>query len=275
MSARLRVTILGCGSSGGVPRVGNDWGVCDPSNPRNERTRCSLLVERYEGAYDHESATVILVDTSPDLRVQLNRAKVTHIDGLLYTHDHADQCHGIDDLRALVYAQKRRIPTWMDKPTAHSLLNRFSYIFQTPQSSKYPSLLDFHPMPGAGSFVEVDGRGGKIGVQVLAQNHGDIDSLGFRFGGVAYCNDCKILPPPTLKACAGVDLFIVDALRDLPHPSHANVAEAIAWIDEVKPREAILTNMHIDLDYEALLARLPKNIVPAYDNLVWDRAIAD
>jgi phosphoribosyl 1,2-cyclic phosphate phosphodiesterase len=270
MSARLRVTVLGCGSSGGVPRVGNEWGACDPNDPRNARTRCSLLVERYEGAYSHESATVVLIDTSPDMRVQLNAARVSHIDGLLYTHDHADQTHGIDDLRALVYNQRKRIPTWMDVPTASSLLVRFGYIFETPKGSSYPSLLEYRPMPDAGQWISIEGPGGTLDFQVLAQNHGDIDSLGFRFGPVAYCNDCKVLPQATLDACVGADLFIVDALRDTLHPSHANVAQALDWIEAVKPKHAILTNMHIDLDYAELSARLPEGVEPAVDGLVWD-----
>jgi phosphoribosyl 1,2-cyclic phosphate phosphodiesterase len=270
MSGRVRVTILGCGSSGGVPRVGNDWGACDPNDPRNARTRCSILVERYDGVYAHETATVVLIDTSPDLRVQLNRAHVWHIDGLLYTHDHADQTHGIDDLRALVYNQRKRIPTWMDDATAVSLLVRFGYIFETPKGSNYPSLLDYKPMPLPGQSVSIDGPGGTLDFQVLAQNHGDIDSLGFRFGPVAYCNDCKTLPRPTLEACKGVDVFIVDALRDILHPSHATVEQALEWINEIRPSEAILTNMHIDLDYSELAARLPTHVVPAIDGLVWD-----
>jgi phosphoribosyl 1,2-cyclic phosphate phosphodiesterase len=270
MSGRIRVTILGCGSSGGVPRVGNEWGACDPLDPRNERTRCSILVERYEGTYGHETSTVVLIDTSPDLRVQLNRAGVTRIDGLLYTHDHADQSHGIDDLRALVYNNRKRIPTWMDEATATSLLVRFGYIFQTPKGSSYPSLLDYTPMPEPGEYVYVHGPGGTLDFQVLAQNHGDIDSLGFRFGPVAYCNDCKTLPPQTLEACKGVDVFIVDALRHMIHPSHATVEQALEWIDEIKPRHAILTNMHTDLDYRELSAQLPAGVVPAVDGLVWD-----
>jgi phosphoribosyl 1,2-cyclic phosphate phosphodiesterase len=270
MSGRVRVTLLGCGSSGGVPRVGNEWGVCDPNDPRNNRTRCSLLAEYYQGSYHHDTSTVVLIDTSPDLRVQLNRAGVSHIDGLLYTHDHADQTHGVDDLRALVYNQRKRIPTWMDGPTSSSLLRRFGYIFETPQGSSYPALLDYRPMPAHGAYVTIDGAGGALDFQVLAQRHGDIDSLGFRFGRVAYCNDCNILPDATLKACEGTDLFIVDALRDTTHPSHANVAQALSWIETIKPKHAILTNMHIDLDYTELSARLPAGVEPAVDGLVWD-----
>ena len=273
MSGRVRVTILGCGSSGGVPREGNEWGACDPTDPRNRRTRCSLLVERYDGEYSHETSTVVLIDTSPDLREQLLAARVTHIDGLLYTHDHADQSHGIDDLRAIVYNQRKRIPTWMDDATAGSLLVRFGYIFKTPEGSSYPALLDYVAMPKAGGNVRVEGTGGVLDFEVLAQNHGDIDSLGFRFGPVAYCNDCKSLPETSLKACLGADVFIVDALRDTLHPSHANVAQALEWIEFIQPNEAILTNMHIDLDYHELSSRLPAGVVPAVDGLVWDGAI--
>jgi phosphoribosyl 1,2-cyclic phosphate phosphodiesterase len=274
MSNRLRVTVLGCGSSGGVPRVGNDWGVCDPTDPRNARSRCSLLVEQYQGDYDHDRATVVLIDTSPDLRTQLNASRVRHIDGLLYTHDHADQTHGIDDLRALVYGQQKRIPTWMDNATASSLLTRFGYIFKTPVGSNYPALLDYIAMPPPFETVTIVGAGGPISFQILPQNHGDIDSLGFRFGSVAYCNDCKTLPKETLAACQDLDLFIVDALRDTLHPSHANVAQALAWIETLKPQHAILTNMHVDLDYAALSERLPIGVEPAFDGLVWDGAVS-
>jgi phosphoribosyl 1,2-cyclic phosphate phosphodiesterase len=273
VSGRVRITILGCGSSGGVPRVGNEWGACDPSDPRNRRMRCSLLVEYYQGTYSHETSTVILIDTSPDLREQLLATQVSHIDGLLYTHDHADQSHGIDDLRALVYYQRKRIPTYMDDYTAKSLLVRFAYIFKTPEGSSYPALLDYLPMPLPGDSVTIDGPGGPLDFKVLAQNHGDIDSLGFRFGPVAYCNDCKLLPDASLAACEGVDLFIVDALRDTLHPSHANVAQALEWIETVKPKHAILTNMHIDLDYVELSARLPAGVVPAIDGLFWDGVV--
>lgn len=273
MTGRVRVTILGCGSSGGVPRVGNEWGACDQNDPRNRRTRCSILVERYEGVYAHENSTVVLIDTSPDLREQLLAARVSHIDALLYTHDHADQSHGIDDLRALVYNQRKRIPTYMDDVTANSLLARFGYIFQTPKGSSYPALLEYISMPACGETVRVEGVGGALNFQVLAQNHGDIDSLGFRFGPVAYCNDCKILPESTLAACIGVDLFIVDALRDTLHPSHATVAQALEWVGIIKPTRAVLTNMHIDLDFEELSRRLPAEVAPAVDGLVWDGAL--
>jgi phosphoribosyl 1,2-cyclic phosphate phosphodiesterase len=271
--ARVRVTILGCGSSGGVPRVGGDWGVCDPSDPRNYRTRCSLLVEAYQGTYSHETSTVVLIDTSPDLRAQLLAAKVTHIDALLYTHDHADQCHGIDDLRAIVYHQRRRIPAFMDANTTKSLKGRFGYIFETPAGSLYPAIMDADAMPDPGQVLQINGAGGAIGFEVLAQNHGDIDSLGFRFGSVAYCNDCKHLPQASLAACHGLDLFIVDALRYTPHPSHAHLDQSLAWIDTLKPKQAVLTNMHLDLDYQTLCDTLPNGVIPAYDGLYFDLSV--
>lgn len=272
-ATRAKVTILGCGSSGGVPRVGGDWGACDPTDPRNYRTRCSLLVEAYQGTYSHETSTCVLVDTSPDLRTQLLAAQVSHIDALLYTHDHADQSHGIDDLRALVYLQRKRIPTYMDDVTKRQLVTRFGYIFETPPGSHYPALLDACQMPLPGQVLTIHGPGGALDVQILAQNHGDIDSLGFRFGPVAYCNDCKILPDASLAACQGVEVFIVDALRHIPHPSHAHLEQSMAWIEIVKPKQAILTNLHIDLDYAALAASLPDHIVPAVDGLVVDVAL--
>jgi phosphoribosyl 1,2-cyclic phosphate phosphodiesterase len=272
-ATHLRVTILGCGSSGGVPRVGGEWGACDPQDPRNCRTRCSLLVEAYQGTYSHETSTVVLIDTSPDLRTQLLRAKVSHVDALLYSHDHADQSHGIDDLRAIVYHQRKRIPTFMDEVTQYNLVRRFGYIFETPPGSHYPALLDALTMPLPGEILTVRGPGGALDVQILAQNHGEIDSLGFRFGRVAYCNDCKILPQESLDSCKGVEYFIVDALRHTPHPSHAHLELSLAWIEAVQPKQAILTNMHIDLDYAALEASLPEHIVPAVDGLMLESVI--
>lgn len=272
-ATHVRVTILGCGSSGGVPRVGGEWGACDPNDPRNYRTRCSLLVEAYQGTYSHETSTVVLIDTSPDLRTQFLAAKVSHVDALLYTHDHADQSHGIDDLRAIVYHQRKRIPTFMDAVTRENLVRRFGYIFETPPGSHYPALLDAQDMPLPGETLTILGPGGSLDFQILAQNHGDIDSLGFRFGPVAYCNDCKILPQESLDACKGAEVFIVDALRHTPHPSHAHLELSLEWIAEIQPKQAILTNMHIDLDYATLAACLPEHIIPAVDGMVVEVAI--
>jgi phosphoribosyl 1,2-cyclic phosphate phosphodiesterase len=269
----LRVTILGCGSSGGVPRVGGpggaEWGACNPNDPRNRRSRCGLLVEQFIGTYDPERVTSVLIDTSPDLRTQLLGAGVRRVDGVLFTHDHADQTHGIDDLRPVVYAMGRRPKAFLDAPTRDSLFRRFGYIFETPPGSDYPALLDAVPMVPLQSIV-VEGPGGTIEALPLPQVHGSIDSLGFRIGPIAYCNDCSALPDATLAACEGAEVFIVDALRDRPHPSHAHVAQSLAWIARVKPHRAVLTNMHIDLDFAELSARLPKGVEPAVDGWRWE-----
>lgn len=264
MSEHVELTILGCGSSGGVPRADGDWGACDPDEPRNRRTRCGLLVSRV----GPDGVTRVLVDTSPDLRAQLLAAAPGHIDAVFYTHDHADQTHGIDDLRALVYRQGRRIPAWMDSATRSALTKRFGYIFETPPGSSYPALLDARDMPPTGTEIVAHGAGGPIAARILGQRHGDIESLGFHFGNFAYCNDCSELPEETLNACEGVDLFVVDCLRDRPHPSHAHFDLAMDWIARVRPRRAILTNLHVDLDYRALKARLPSHVEPAFDGMV-------
>jgi phosphoribosyl 1,2-cyclic phosphate phosphodiesterase len=266
----LTVTILGCGSSGGVPRIDGDWGACDPADPRNRRTRCGLLVQRWTSQSREGTPTTVLIDTSPDLREQLLKAGVTRIDGILYTHDHADQTHGIDDVRAIVYAMGERIQCWMDEPTTANLTARFGYIFESAPGSGYPALMEARPMPQAGETITVNGPGGPVRGLVLAQQHGNIPSLGFRFGPVAYCNDASDLPAATLAACNGVDVLIVDALRYKPHPSHAHVAKALDWIAQVQPARAVLTNLHIDLDYATLAAELPEGVEPAVDGWRWE-----
>jgi phosphoribosyl 1,2-cyclic phosphate phosphodiesterase len=266
----LRVTILGCGSSGGVPRIDGDWGACNPADPRNRRTRCGLLVERWAGADKAGEPTIVLVDTSPDLREQLLRAEVRRVHGIVYTHDHADQTHGIDDVRAIVYAQGARIPAWLDRPTRAGLMARFGYIFETPPGSAYPPLLEARPMPQPGEAVLVDGPGGPVRALVMVQVHGDIPSLGFRFGPVSYCNDVSALPPETIAAASGSSLLIVDALRYRPHPSHAHLEQALAWIEAIRPGHAVLTNLHVDFDYARLAAELPEGVEPAVDGWTWE-----
>ena len=257
----LTVTILGCASSGGVPRPALGWGACDPANPKNRRRRCSLLVER--GA---ERRTRVLVDTSPDLREQLLDAKADWVDGLFFTHEHADHTHGIDDLRSLFIHRRRRIDAYVDEATARVLLDRFGYCFASPPGSSYPPILTEHRIV-PGTPVMVDGEGGPVAVLPFLQDHGDLPSLGFRFGPVAYSSDLVDLPDASIEALAGLDLWIVDALRYKPHPSHFSVDDALAWIERIKPRRAILTNMHADLDYAELKARLPAHIEPAFDGM--------
>jgi phosphoribosyl 1,2-cyclic phosphate phosphodiesterase len=262
MSTR-RITILGCGSSGGVPRVDGDWGACDPLEPRNRRTRCSLLIEQWLGDAEHGDATTVLIDTSPDIRQQLLTARVKRIDAILYSHDHADQAHGIDDVRALAYRMRRRIPAYMDEATQRTLESRFRYIFHG--EGGYPPILEPHATLVPGRVTTIEGPGGAIGLMPLDQDHGHIRSLGFRFGDVAYSNDTVGLPPETLAALEGVDLWIVDALRYTPHPSHAHLDRTLGWIEAVRPRRAILTNMHIDMDYATLKSTLPPGVEPAHD----------
>ena len=259
----LRVTVLGCGSSGGVPRIDGDWGVCDPSNPKNARLRCSLLIERLSG----EGVTRVVIDTSPDFRRQMLDARVDRLDAVVYSHDHADQTHGIDDLRAFVYRARKRMPVYLDEATFARLSERFGYCF-TASSSGYPAILEPHVVLQPSKELDIDGPGGQIRLTPLLQDHGTMPSLGFRIGPVGYCNDCVRLPEETLSALEGVDVFIVDALRYDPHPTHAHLAQALAWIDRVRPRQAYLTNLHIDMDYETLRRELPEGVAPAHDGLV-------
>ncbi|MGZ2257056.1 MBL fold metallo-hydrolase [Roseobacter sp. A03A-229] len=258
--ATLRVTILGCGSSGGVPRLGGHWGDCDPKNPRNRRQRCSLLVER-ESA---EGTTTVLIDTSPDLRNQLLTAGVGRLDAVIYTHAHADHVHGIDDLRMIVFNMRARLPVWADPPTRAALMERFAYAFVQPEGSTYPPILDMHLIEGD---VTIDGAGGPITFSPFQVAHGGMDALGFRIGDLAYLPDVAQIPEAAWPALANLDCWIVDALRRDPHPTHAHLARTLEWIAEVQPKRAVLTNMHIDLDYETVNAETPDHIEPAYDGL--------
>jgi phosphoribosyl 1,2-cyclic phosphate phosphodiesterase len=246
----------------GVPRPALGWGACDPTNPKNRRRRTSLLVERRGTA----GVTRILVDTSPDLREQLLDAEVDWLDGVLFTHPHADHIHGIDDLRPLFVKKRRRIDAYFDEPTSRSLMSRFRYCFETPPGSEYPPIMTERHIVG-GQRLTIDGEGGSIEVLPILQQHGDIPSLGFRFGGLAYCCDLSGLPDQSLAALADLDVWIVDALRYTPHPSHFSVTDALAWIERIRPKRAILTNLHSDLDYEELRRRVPPFVEPAYDGL--------
>ncbi len=258
----MTFTILGCGSSAGVPRVGQGWGACDPNNPKNRRRRCSLLVERQEAA----GRTTLLVDTSPDLRAQLLDAEVKSLDGVLFTHAHADHTHGIDDLRPLAQHMGRRIDIYADAPTAELLKARFGYCFSTPVGSEYPPILNEHRI-GPERSVTIAGEGGPIAALPIVQDHGNERSLGFRFGGLAYSCDVSGLPDESAAALKGLDVWILDSLRHRPHPSHFSLEQALAWVARLKPRRAILTNLHTDLDYETLRRSLPESVEPAYDGL--------
>jgi len=261
----LTFTILGCGSSGGVPRPALGWGDCNPDNPKNRRRRTSLLVERRNGA----GVTRVLVDTSPDLREQLLDAEVDWLDAVLFTHEHADHTHGIDDLRPLALYKRRRIDVYLDEPTSRAMRARFGYCFETPPGSEYPPILTEHRLEPHRALM-IDGAGGPIAVTPFAQTHGDMRTLGFRFGNFAYSCDLNGVAPESLALLRDLDVWILDALRYTPHPSHFSVADALSWIERIKPKRAILTNMHTDLDYEELRASLPPGVEPAYDGMRLD-----
>jgi phosphoribosyl 1,2-cyclic phosphate phosphodiesterase len=264
MTDTLRITILGCGSSGGVPRVGGDWGACDPNEPKNRRTRGSLLVQRWKGAAgDPDQATTVMIDTSPDLREQLLAARVPRLDAILFSHDHADQTHGIDDVRAIVLNKRKRVPVYMDQPTRESLMIRFGYVFKN--MAGYPAILDDAGDVRDGTMLYIDGPGGAIAAEAMAQDHGGMTSYGFKFGPAAYSNDVVELTDETLASLEGVGLWIVDALRYRPHPTHAHVEKSLAWIARVKPQRAVLTNLHVDIDFKTIAGELPAGIEPAFD----------
>jgi len=259
--ATLRYTILGCGSSGGVPRLGGIWGACNPENPKNTRRRCSMLVERIEG----ENITRVLIDTGPDMRAQLLDANVGHLDGVIYTHDHADHVHGIDDLRMVVFNRQSRLPVWADTRTTDSLLARFGYAFLQPPNSSYPPILELNALTGP---VEISGAGGAIQFDPFTVKHGRIDALGFRIGDLAYLPDVAEIYDAAWEKLSGLKVWVVDALRYKPHPSHAHLEQTLEWITRATPERAVLTNMHIDLDYDVLNAETPENVTPAHDGMV-------
>lgn len=259
----LRFTILGCGSSAGVPRIGGDWGRCDPANPKNRRRRCSLLVETGDGG----KRTRVLIDTSPDMREQMLAASVPHIDAVLLTHEHADHTHGIDDLRAFFLSSRQKVPVWADEMTGQMLMARFPYCFYTAPGSDYPPIAALNRL-APGTPVTVGGAGGDITALPIRLHHGNIEALGFRIGNIAYTPDVNGIPAASEEALSGLDLWIVDALKRTPHPSHFCLPDTLRWIERLKPRRAILTNMHIDMDYETLRRELPPGVEPAYDGMV-------
>ena len=261
----LHFTILGCASSGGVPRIGNDWGACDPNEPKNRRRRCSLLVRRRNA----NGETRVLIDTSPDLREQLLSAHVGALDGVLFTHEHADHIHGIDDLRAVYFNMgRKRVPVYANARTAEMLQSRFGYCFATPANSPYPPILELNLLL-AGRAVAISGAGGPVVATPMELEHGIIRSYGFRIGNLAYTPDLNGIPEESLPLLENLDVWIVDALRPgpKPHPTHFVLEEALKWIERLRPRRAILTNLHVLMDYATLKSQLPAHIEPAHDGL--------
>lgn len=271
---RVRAIVLGCGSSGGVPRIGGpdgrgDWGDCDPAEPRNRRTRCSIAVQRAcdERGWGADRLTTVLIDTAPELRLQLTREGIGRVDAVFYTHDHADQTHGIDDLRALAIHARAPVPVYYDEAASPDLSSRFDYCFERAAGSPYPAILDGRPMPPPGEPVTVSGPTGPLPVTSFSAEHGHVPSIGYRVGPVAYSPDLNALPPESIEAVRGADVWIVDALRYAPHPSHAHLDRALGWLKEADVPRGVLTNLHIDMDYVRLAGELPDGVVPAHDGL--------
>ncbi|WP_417668572.1 MBL fold metallo-hydrolase [Roseibium sp.] len=262
MADRIEITILGCGSSGGVPRIGNDWGACDPNNPKNRRLRCSILVERF-GA---EGTTTVLIDTGPDVRQQLLTANVGDVDAVLYTHAHADHLHGIDDLRMIAIRHKKHVPVYMDDFTYERATAAFDYCFRTPDWSSYPPIMERHRI-APGVPVEITGAGGPLTFDPVEVVHGEINALGFRFHGCGYLPDVSEIPTPAAVALSDLEVLILDCLRHQPHPSHFHLEKSLAWAGRLGPRRCITTNMHNDLDYETLASQLPAYCEPAFDGM--------
>ncbi len=272
-AASMRVTVLGCGGSGGVPLLGNDWGACDPANPKNRRRRVSVLVET--------AGKSILIDASPDLRMQLLDAGVAHLDAVLFTHDHADHTHGIDDLRFLRRGKDTPpLGAYGTEQTLASLSGRFGYIFRQNEAGSgtlYRPFLEAHPIDG--TF-----RIGDVAVVPFAQDHGmGTISTGFRIGGqggadgrtrggMAYSTDVVRLPDVAMEQLHSLDLWIVDCLRFEPHPTHAHFDQVLDWVSVLKPRHTVLTHLNHTTDYEALRRRCPPGIEPGYDGLVLETA---
>jgi len=261
---RIVATILGCGSSGGVPRVGNVWGDCDPENPRNRRRRCALLIEGFSAV--SPEPTRVVIDTGCDLREQLLDARVGCLDAVFYTHEHADHTHGIDDLRVLALNTMKRVDVYYSRETGARLHEAFGYCFVSPPNSGYPPILNGHVID-AGQETVIDGPGGTLSLRAFDQEHGDIRSLGFRIGGFAYSCDLSGVPDNSLAAVSGLDVWVIDALRPTPHPSHLSLPESLELIRRLAPKQAVLTNLHIDMDYAQVDMRTPDNVVPAHDGL--------
>ncbi|MBC8129443.1 MAG: MBL fold metallo-hydrolase [Rhizobiaceae bacterium] len=265
MSATLRLTILGCGSSPGVPRITGDWGACDPKEPKNRRRRCSALVQRITT----EGTTNIVIDCGPDFREQMVDAGVRRLDAVVITHPHADHIHGLDDLRGYVLDQKSRIPVHADADSHNRLLDAFSYCYRKPPGSSYEPIVR-HVGIVEGERFAIDGPGGAVDFLPFRQAHGRIHSLGFRCGPVAYCSDVSDFPDAAAASIRGAQHIVIDALQYTRHPSHLSLDQALDWIERLAVPQATLTHMHTPLDYGTMIERLPSHVRPAFDGLQLD-----
>ena len=249
----MRVTILGCGTAGGVPQIGGQWGVCDPEEPRNRRLRPSILVQQGKAR--------LLVDASPDLRTQALSAAFDRLDAVLFTHAHADHTNGIDDLRYVAMRMGRRLDAYANVATLRDLESRFNYAFRQADGKLYPPILNGRIIDGP---FEVAG----LRIVPFTQTHGPIDTLGFRFGPIAYSTDLVDLPEAAFAALEGVEVWIVDALSPQPHPTHSHLDQTLEWIERVKPKRAVLTHMNVTMDYATVARLTPDHVEPAYDGMV-------
>lgn len=262
MSDVLRLTILGCSSSPGVPRITGDWGACDPSNPRNRRRRASALLQRISSA----GTTTVVYDCGPDFREQMLDAQVARIDAVLLTHPHADHIHGLDDLRGFMQERGGRIAVHADASTYARALEAFRYCFHRPENSDYPPIA-VHKSMEEYIPVRIDGPGGALEILPIRQIHGSITSLGFRCGPIVYASDVSDFPERAIAAIAGARHIVIDALQYKTHPSHLSLDQSLGWIERFGVAEATLTHMHTPLDYATLCKNLPSHIRPAYDGL--------
>jgi phosphoribosyl 1,2-cyclic phosphate phosphodiesterase len=255
----MKVTVLGCGPSWGVPAIGPDWGNCDPSEPRNRRRRCSLLVE--------SRGSRVLIDMSPDLRQQLLDAGTNRVDAVLLTHAHADHLHGIDDLRMAKELDGQPIPLHAEADTLAEVDRRFGYALQpvVPGRPVYRPALTPHVI--AGPFTAAG-----MAVAPFTQHHGYSTTTGFRIGRLAYSTDVVELDDHAFAVLSGIELWIVDCFRRQPHPTHSHLAKTLAWIERVRPHRAVLTHMDQSLDYRELAAELPPGVEPGYDGLTIELA---
>lgn len=270
MKVRRRFTILGCASSPGVPRITGDWGACDPNEPRNRRSRAAFLVEQIG---EDGGRTAVAVDTGPDFREQMIAAGVKSIDAVFYTHPHADHIHGVDDLRGFALNLRRQVPIYAERLTLDRLFEAFRYCFETPEGSAYPPIITANEIAVGGDPVTVTGDGGPVAFEPLTQIHGDITSLGYRIGDVAYCCDVSGFPAATMERLRDLDVLIIDALQYRSHPSHLSLSEALDWIGKLAPRYAYLTHMHTPLDYRTVMAETPDNVEPAFDGLAFEQDV--